>query len=252
MPLFPAIASAYQRTRKPKDIFWNRFVARPAAAVLLVPLERSPVTPNQVTLASLVVFALGAALLVTAGGHAGLWLAVVVIELSYVLDCVDGQLARLRGTSTPVGAHLDFLMDELKAFLLVAATGVRLWRADADGDPRWLLEALCGLVAVASAISLTTFVRRPEYLTATGKPPPASAGDYGAGFSAPPAPAGLSPLRLVEMLGRFLVHYPSYLVYVALLDRLDVFLHVYTAINAAHAARSLLGVTRALGRRPRP
>ena len=51
----------------------------------------------------------------------------VVLELSYVLDCVDGQLARLRGTSSPVGAHFDFLMDELKAFLLVGATAARLW-----------------------------------------------------------------------------------------------------------------------------
>ena len=55
-----------------------------------------------------------------------------------MLDCVDGQLARLRGTSSPIGAHLDFLMDELKAFLLVAAAGVRLWRE--TNQPFWLLE----------------------------------------------------------------------------------------------------------------
>src|SRR3954468_18785062 len=177
--MFAAVADAYRLTKKPKDIFWNRFVARPAAAVLLVPLQRSRVTPNQITFSSLFVFAAGAALLALMPGRMGLAAAVLVIELSYVLDCVDGQLARLRGTSTPVGAHLDFLMDELKAFLLVATAGTRLWRQ--QGSDLWLVEALFGLVAVASAISLTTFVRRPEYVSAAGTAPPVSAGDYGDG-----------------------------------------------------------------------
>jgi phosphatidylglycerophosphate synthase len=242
--MFTTIADAYRRTQKPNDIFWNRFVARPAAAVLLVPLVRSRVTPNQITFASLVVFAGAAALLVTWPGHLGLIVAVLVAELSYVLDCVDGQLARLRGTSTPVGAHLDFLMDELKAFLLVAATGARLWRE--LGASFWLLEALGGLVVVASAISLTTFVRRPEYIGDARRP--TSAGDYGDGFVEPMATPRRGPLQLAEALGKFLIHYPSYLVLVAIVDRLDLFLHVYVAINAAHAARSMLAILRKLGR----
>jgi phosphatidylglycerophosphate synthase len=241
--MFAAVADAYRRTQKPKDIFWNKYVARPAAAVLLVPLQRSSVTPNQVTFASLVVFAAAVAVLVAVPGHLGLLLGVLVVEASYVLDCVDGQLARLRGTSSPIGAHLDFLMDELKAFLLVAAVGVRLWwEKDAAF---WLVEGLVGLVLVASAISLTTFVRRPEYVGSG--PRPASAGDYGEGFVQAPARRG--PLALVEGLGKFLMHYPSYLVYVAVLDRLDLFLHVYVAINTLHAARSLLAIARKLGRR---
>lgn len=243
--MFAAIADAYRKTKKPKDIFWNRFVARPAAAVLLVPLERSAITPNQVTFASMVVFAGAVAVLIWVPGHTGLLLAALVIQLSYVLDCVDGQLARLRGTSTPIGAHLDFLMDELKAFLLVAGAGVRLWRE--LGTPFWLLEGLGGLVAVASAISLTTFVRRPEYMGDGRRP--TSAGDYGDGFVEPVEPRGFHPLQLVEGLGKFLIHYPSYIVYVAIFNRLDLFLHVYVAINAAHAARSLLGIVRKLGRR---
>ena len=164
--MFGQVAEVYRRTRKPKDILWNRFVARPLAAVLLVPLRATSITPNQVTLLTLVVFAAGAAMLALWPGWRALVIAASVIELSYVLDCVDGQLARLKGTSSPVGAHLDFLMDELKAFMLIAAVGIRLWRA--SGQELWLLEGLLGLVIVASAISLTTFLRRPEYAAATG------------------------------------------------------------------------------------
>jgi len=250
--LFSQIADLYRRTKKPKDILWNRLVARPLAAVLLVPLAKSRITPNQITFASLAVFVAAVAVLVGLPGWAGLLIAVAVLEFSYVLDCVDGQLARLRGTSSPVGAHLDFLMDELKAFMLVAATGARLWRG--DGRTQWLVEALAGLVAVASAISLTTFVRRPEYLRATGAPRPQAAGDYGDGLDgaapkpAPPRSLVAKVVGAVESLGRLIIHYPSYLVFVAAANRLDLFLHVYLAMNAAYAARTILAVLRKLGR----
>jgi len=161
---FTQIADVYRKTKKPRDILWNRFVARPLAAVLLVPLAKSRITPNQITFLSLATFVAAMVLLALERGHLGLVAAALVLELSYILDCTDGQLARLKHQTSPVGAHLDFLMDELKAFLLVAATGLRLWQA--DGHEFWLVEALLGLAVVASAISITTFIRRPEYLSA--------------------------------------------------------------------------------------
>ena len=244
------VIDAYRRTKKPHDILWNRFVARPLAAALLVPLARTRVTPNQVTLATLVVFVAGAAMLAVCPARGALIGAVAILELSYVLDCVDGQLARWKGTSSPVGAHLDFLMDEIKAFILVAAVAIRLWRgATTAHADRWLLEGLLGLAAVATAISLTTFVRRPEYAAATGTAVKHGAGDYGEGFdAAAPARTSRSPLALVEKLGSFLAHYPSYLVFVAIANRMDLFLHVYVGLHAAYAARALLGVARKLGR----
>ncbi len=249
------IADIYRRTSKPKDILWNRLVARPIAALVLAPLQHTRISPNQVTLASLVVFAGAAALMAFLPGHRGLLLAVAVLEFSYVLDCVDGQLARLRGTSTPVGAHLDFLMDELKAFLLVAAAGVRLWQGAGTnaGGESWLLEGLAALVAIASAISLSTFVRRPEYLAATGTAPGRTAGDYGAGFdgaasTTAPTERKRGPVQIVEAIGRYVIHYPSYLVFIAAADRLDIFLHAYLAVNTAHTGRSLLAIARRLGK----
>jgi hypothetical protein len=246
------IRETYRRTSKPRDIFWNRFVARPLAAVLVTPLERSSVTPNQITLSSLAVFLVAAACLVLLLGHAGLIIAVAIIQLSYVLDCADGQLARLRATSSPLGAHFDFLMDELKAFLLMCAVATRLWME--SGDHRYLLEGLLALTAVASGISLTSFVRRPEYRAATGAGAPRAAGDYGDGLPGKEPPPATSPsllrraVGLVEGIGRFVIHYPSYLVLVAIVNRLDIFLHVYLAVNAAYAARTMLGITFKLGK----
>src|SRR5206468_9676003 len=133
-----------------------------------------------------------------------------------------GQLARLKGLSTPVGAHLDFLMDELKAFALLAAVSARLWLEHAR-DPRFLLAGLVGLGIVASAISLTTFMRRPEY----APPPPTS------GF-APPPPMPKRPLALgawaVMRVMKFIVHYPSYLLFVAAANHLELYFFPYIAV----------------------
>ena len=248
MSFFSKAAEVYRQTRKPRDVLWNRFVARPLAAALVVPLAKTRLTPNQVTFLSLFTFVGAMVWLALGHGRLDLIYAVLVLELSYVLDCADGQLARLSHRSSPVGAHLDFLMDELKAFLLVAATGLRLWQS--DGQEFWLVEALLGLTVIASAISLTTFMRRPEYLGATGSAAPQSAGDYGDGFAArSPTRPPTSVVGMVEDLGRFLIHYPSYLLLVAIADRLDVFLHVYIVTNAAYAARSLLGIVVKLARK---
>ena len=53
---------------------------------------------------------------------------------------------------------------------------------------------------------------------------------------------------MVEEFGRFVVHYPSYIVYVAIANRIDIFLHAYLVMNAAYAARALLLIGLALGR----
>jgi phosphatidylglycerophosphate synthase len=244
--MLTAVVDAYRRTSKPNDILWNRFVARPLAAAIIVPLARTRVTPNQVTLLTLPVFLAGAAVMAFVPGWGGLIASAGIIELSYVLDCADGQLARLKGISSPVGAYLDFLMDEIKAFTLVAAVSGRLFQA--YDDPRFLIEGLAGVVVVASAISLTTFMRRPEYAAATGAAVRQGTGDYGEGFEAKPAGTRRSPLALLESVGRFIVHYPSYILFVALANRIDLFLHVYLAMNAAYAARAMLSIARGIGR----
>ena len=59
-----AVVDAYRRTRKPKDILWNKFVARPLAAVLLVPLARDARhARTRSRWLTLLVFLAGAALL---------------------------------------------------------------------------------------------------------------------------------------------------------------------------------------------
>jgi len=201
--------------------------------VLVSAVQNTRVTPNQITLLSFVVGVASAALLVALPGHVGLITAVAVYQLSYVLDCADGMLARWRGIASPAGHLLDFLMDELKAFAILAAAAVRL-HLEHPEQP-FLLLGIGGLVALASGIALTSFQRHPAIA------PP--------GGGAEPSRSLLSRLvRLIEGGAKFLIHYPSYILYVAIAGHLELYLYPYVAVNALYAARAWLGVALRFGR----
>src|SRR5262249_8602723 len=176
----------------------------------------------------------------------GAIVAALVFELSFVLDCVDGQLARIRKTASTIGHHLDFLMDEIKAFFVFGAVTVRLWlgaATPAAGD-RYLVIGLAGMACLGCGLSMPTFIRRPEY----GAPPPTEDGQP-AQLAARRGPVGLA-LSLVERAARVVVHYPSYILLVALVPpgRLDLYFWAYAAVNALYAAKSFLGIALKLGR----
>ena len=98
------------------------------------------------------------AIAVAAGGCATLifwrtWLGLIVagllLQLAYVIDCVDGQLARVKSMSSPVGALLDFMLDEVKAFMVIASAAARLYLQTPDADDR--RDAGCSSASAGSS-----------------------------------------------------------------------------------------------------
>ena len=55
-------------------------------------------------------------------------------------------------------------------------------------------------------------------------------------------------MRLVESGAKFLIHYPSYILYVALAGHLELYLYPYRAVNVADAGKAWLGVALRFGR----
>jgi len=245
--MWSEIVAIYRSSKKQRDINWfTERVARPPAAVVVYALRATPITPNQVTFLSIAVAAAASAMFALWPGYVGLVVAAAVFELSFVLDCVDGQLARLRRMASPLGHLLDFLMDELKAMLLYGCVAVRLWRA--SSDDRILLVGLAALFCLASGISLTSFMRRPEY----GAKPPTADGQP-AEIASRRGPLG-TVLSAIEWTARVIVHYPQYLWLCALADRIDVYFWAYAAVNALYFAKSFAAIVLRLGRfeRARP
>lgn len=247
MRLLSDIAGIYSASKKKNDINWfTEHIARPPAAVVVYLVRNTRVSPNQVTFASAALAVAASLMLALLPGYGWLVGAALLLELSYVLDCADGQLARMRKVPSPAGHLLDFLMDELKAMFLFGCVAARLWQE--FSDERVLLVGLAGLFFLAGGISLTSFMRRPEYLAATGAAAPAVANE------ADPVPVARRPgavglaVSSIEVLARAVVHYPQYIWLCALAGRIDVYFWAYAIVNALYFARSLLQVLVALGR----
>lgn len=240
--MLAAVRAIYRQSKKKRDNFWTEWISRPPAAVLVWMLQRTRITPNQVSFAAIAVAAAGAGVWIGWRTWTGLLVGWALLQLAYVVDCVDGQLARLTNQTSPVGALLDFMLDEVKAFLVLGSASARLWLTHGQ-DPRFLLIGLGGLAAAATGITLTSFMRRPEYLEATGAPPIAPATERG-----DLAPRTLSPLALVEALGRYVLHYPSWLLFVCLADRLEYYLYAYVGAHILYLGRASLIILVKLGR----
>jgi len=180
--------------------------------------------------------------------RAGGLLAVAVLEVSYCLDCADGMLARYKKLASKAGHAFDFFTDELKAVLLAGALAVRTWRAggygfDARlwgvGTLRFLLAGIAGVMVVASAISLTNFVRSP--ISAGARPRWRRITKT--------VQHKKSVGMLVTTFLRFLNHYPSHLWIWALAGRLDAYMWVWFGLNALYLVRGWLGLVVRFGRR---
>ncbi len=235
------IRRIYQRSLKPADSLFNLYFARPLAAPIVMLLARTRVTPNQITFVSFGVMLIAGVLLALVPGWLGLVLGVVAVELSYILDCVDGQLARVTGRTSPVGSELDFLMDELKAFVLVGALGLRWYWYDDGGVPALYLAGGT-LIIIGWALCLTKFVRSAEYAEATGTV------RQGHGQSAGEAGQRKGALWPIKMVARFISQYPACLPIFAAVDRLDVFLWAYGAVHVLYVAQTALVLVLKLGR----
>ncbi|MFA9459566.1 CDP-alcohol phosphatidyltransferase family protein [Thiohalorhabdus methylotrophus] len=84
-------------------------------------LARSPVTPNQVTAACLLLTLAAAGAL--AAGHLATAGALFLVGSAF--DLLDGTLARASGRTTPFGAFLDSTLDRLGEGALLAAAAYR-------------------------------------------------------------------------------------------------------------------------------
>ena len=107
----------------------DRFLHRPVAARIVQGLMHTAVTPNQVT-AICCLLGLSAGATLSLGSWPALILGGLLLQLSIVLDCVDGQLARAKGLTSQWGEVLDHTSDDLIFLLVSFAVGLTVWRSD--------------------------------------------------------------------------------------------------------------------------
>ncbi|MFD3541022.1 DUF5941 domain-containing protein [Streptomyces sp. NPDC058662] len=120
---------------KSRDGFFTTFFISPYSRYIARWCARRGLTPNQVTTASLATALIAAGCAAT-GDRWGYVAAGVLLLVSFVLDCTDGQLARYSLQYSTMGAWLDATFDRAKEYSFYAGLALGAAR---NGDDVWAL-----------------------------------------------------------------------------------------------------------------
>jgi phosphatidylglycerophosphate synthase len=134
---------------------FSEAVSQRLGSLVAVAADRLGIRPTTLTLANLVIGLAVAATVIARAPHWSAWVGIVALvgwQVAYVLDCSDGQLARVTGQGSPAGARVDILCDVASQVALVAGlSAVASARSDA---PIWLVAFFSGtwLVNIVTSV----------------------------------------------------------------------------------------------------
>jgi len=124
------------------DRFFNRPCGRPLSRLLAY----TSVSPNTISLASTAIGVIAAGLF-TAGDYMPSLLAAVLFQLSAIVDCVDGDIARIGFKESVLGKWIDLVGDQVVHVSVFGGIAVGLTKAGSGQLALWL-----GLSAIAGAV----------------------------------------------------------------------------------------------------
>lgn len=174
-------------TKTKDDEWWSSFVTSPLAILLnYFVVDIKWFTPNKITLISFIT-AIIASILIVIGGINNFIMAAILINLSHVFDCMDGQMARYRKTTSASGSYYDKLTDQIQVTLWFGAVGYAAYAQSGSVTP--VLLALIGIAfyslrGYAKYIYIhTNMTLNSNYLTEVAANKPSKADVAGIEFS---------------------------------------------------------------------
>jgi len=207
--------SDYKRSLKLVEVeeIPDLYLYRPLAYLLVKAIFRTPITPNQVTVFSIFV-GVAAGLGFGLGTARTVKIAALLYAFSVVLDCADGQLARLKKNGTRMGRVLDGLTDYVTGFAAHVGIAIGLKPENLPAD-RWLpLIIAAAASTIFHAIALDYY--RTRFLNIVKGFPESEDEDY-RGFK-----AELAELRAVRHRPIRQVAIASYLGYLEIQKRMTI------------------------------
>ncbi len=152
---YGAVEKAFLLTlENPRDGLVDAYLNRTCSRLLTRLFLRTPLTPNQITVLSFLIGLLGASCFLL-GSYGGSVVGAVLLQFSTVLDCVDGEVARVKMLESPLGEWLDISLDTVVHIAIFLGVGVAVWKQDAIAAA----PLLGGLLAAAAFISFPLVTR---------------------------------------------------------------------------------------------
>jgi len=129
--------------KRQSDYIITLFITNEVSLFLTWQLVKTRVTPNQVTIAS--IFAsFGCAAAYSLGSFL---VGSLLLFISHVLDCTDGNLARAKSQFSPIGKWLDMVGDRISETVIFIGVGIYFVRS---GAPEyWTLVALVDAILLS-------------------------------------------------------------------------------------------------------
>jgi phosphatidylglycerophosphate synthase len=155
----PSLVDSHRRARAQEGtggLFTTLVSNRLGSPVAAVAISLG-VHPSVISLGNLTLATIASVFVMTRAGHAESWwapgvTAFVLWQLAYVLDCVDGQVARVTGKRSNHGARVDVLVDfSVQISILCAITAVMVRFTDVPA-------VLVALFATSWFASMITFL----------------------------------------------------------------------------------------------
>lgn len=98
---------------KKEDGFLAYWFSAQVAYIIVRTFAKLPIRPNHYTFLSLLL-GLTAAVLFASGEYSTTIYAIIILHISFILDCCDGQVSRLKGLQSKMGHWFDYHSDKLK------------------------------------------------------------------------------------------------------------------------------------------
>lgn len=109
---------------KSRDAWWTVLLVDPIASRMIVPIaNHTKITPNQLSVLAFIL-GLGSAYSFYLGTYGALVCGALLYHLSFILDCMDGKVARLKGTGTVFGMWVDYTLDRVRVIICAIALTV--------------------------------------------------------------------------------------------------------------------------------
>jgi phosphatidylglycerophosphate synthase len=135
---------------------------RPLAFLFVKLIYKTSITPNQLTFFSMA-SGIIAAILISAALSEPVIFGTFFLILWAVLDCADGQLARLKKNGTPFGRLLDGIADYVSN--LAIFIGIYFWGfSNLESQGLWLIVIIITIVTYAAQEVLVDYYRS-EYIS---------------------------------------------------------------------------------------
>ncbi|MBS0154723.1 MAG: CDP-alcohol phosphatidyltransferase family protein [Nitrospira sp.] len=152
------------------DRYFNRKVSRGFTRLFL----ELGLSPNSITILAGLIGLVAAAGFSLGTYSAGI-VAALLFQLAAVIDCCDGEVARLTFTESPLGAWLDIALDNLVHMAIFAGIAVGLYSTQMGQEDAWVSLALGGAAVLGNGLSFLLVDKAQKIKTAVGWKTPAHA-----------------------------------------------------------------------------